>query len=508
MRTKFSTLNIMTNLLVLIVQTVLSFAVRIVFTKTLGQDYLGVESVFVNLISMFSLAELGITLSISFSLYKPLAENDVKKISSLMTLYKKIYQIVGIFILIVGLLIMPFLTHFIDNTNIANFYVIYILYLIDSAMTYLITYKEVLIIADQKNFKINKYNIMAIFSTNILQIIFLYITKNFLIYILIKILVQSLQRIIINKYISKVYKHIDFNSKEKLEKKEMNIIKKNVKSMFTQKIGNYLLNGTDSLIISKFVGIGVVGIYSNFLSITTILKSVVNSITSGITASFGNLIAKGDTKIQENVFNIMDFIVFGITSFMVLELYFLLNPFVLICFGENYVIDNSCIIVICMNFYFASMLLPVETVKSAAGIYEKDKYIPLIQAVINLIISILLVKAIGLLGVLLGTMISYIVITIWIRPLIIYKNIFKSSVSSYYIKYICKLLFLTSTGFLLTLLLSKIPMENNIFNLIGKGIMIAILYSTLFIIFTFKTKEFQYIKEEGKKIIKKQEKCK
>lgn len=503
MRTKFSTLNIITNLLVLVIQTILSFVVRIVFTKILGQDYLGVESVFVNLISMFSLAELGITLSISFSLYKPLAENNVKKISSLMTLYKKIYQIVGIFILIIGFLIMPFLTHFIDNTNIANFYIIYILYLIDSAMTYLITYKEVLIIADQKNYKINKYNIIAIFSTNVLQIIFLYLTKNFMIYILIKILVQSIQRIIINRYISKVYKDIDFNSKEKLETKELNVIKKNVKSMFTQKIGNYLLNGTDSIIISKFVGIGVVGIYSNFLSITTILKSIVNSITSGITASFGNLIAKGDNKTQENVFNIMNFIVFGITAFMVVELYFLLNPFIAMCFGENYMIDNYCIVVICMNFYLASMLLPLDTVKSAAGIYEKDKYIPLIQAIINLMISMALVKNIGLLGVLLGTMISYLVSTIWIRPLIIYKNIFKSSVSSYYIKYIMKLLFLIGTGFLLTLFLSKIYIENNIFNLITKGIIIAITYSILFVIFNFKTKEFQYLKEEVKKIIKK-----
>ena len=302
--------------------------VRIVFTKTLGQDYLGVESVFVNLISMFSLAELGITLSISFSLYKPLAENDTKKISALMTLYKKIYQTVGIFILVVGFIIMPFLTHFIDNSTITNFYFIYVLYLVDSAMTYLITYKEVLIIADQKNFKINKYNIFAILSTNLLQILFLYLTKNFIIYILIKISVQFLQRIIINRYISKLYAYIDFNAKEKLEKQEMNTIKKNVKSMFTQKIGNYLLNGTDSLIISKYVGLGVVGIYSNFLSITTILKNVINSITSGVTASFGNLIAKDDSKTQENVFDIMNYISFGICAFITIELYFLLNPFI------------------------------------------------------------------------------------------------------------------------------------------------------------------------------------
>lgn len=499
MRTKFSTLNIMSNICILIMQTILSFIVRIIFTKTLGQDYLGIEGVLVNLISMFSLAELGITLSISFSLYKPLAEKDIDTISALMSLYKKIYNFVGITILIIGVLLIPFLDNIINITSINNFYIIYILYLLDAALTYLITYKEVLIIADQKSFKIAKYNLISIFLIYILQIVFLFLTKNFMIYVLIQILVRFIQRIIINKYIGKIYSNIDFNSTKKLNKKEISTIKKNVKSMFYQKIGNYLLNGTDNLIISKFIGIGVVGVYSNFLSITTILKNIINSITSGITASFGNLIVKDTNKTQENVFNIMNFITFVVCGFITISLYFLLNPFIMLCFGKEYILNNQCIIVICLNFYISSMLLPLDTVKGAAGIYEKDKYVSLLQAFINLVLSVILVKEMGLLGVLLGTLFSYLIITLWNRPYIVYKYVFKSSIKLYFFKYFLRCIFLISVGILLTNIISQIVLYNKILDLILKGIVIVIVYVFLVFFMFFNTIEFKYVLTELKK---------
>ena len=242
-RTKSSIFNVGTGIFNIITKTIITFITRTIFIRILGETYLGLNGLLTNILSMLSIAELGIGTAISFNLYKPIANKNYEKINKLMAFYKKSYKVIGIVILVSGSILIPFLNIILgDNINIENVYLIYILYLICTASTYFIGYKEVLIIADQKNYKLTKINFIFDILLNALQIIVLLISKNFIMYLVVQILIEYTRRIIINMFISKEYSNINFHSKEKLDEEDKNVLTKNVKAMFLHKIGDYCIN--------------------------------------------------------------------------------------------------------------------------------------------------------------------------------------------------------------------------------------------------------------------------
>lgn len=502
MRKKNSILNIISNLFVIILQIALVFVVRFIFVKVLNEQYLGIQGLFTNIISMLSLAELGIGTAISFTLYKPLADKDYNKVSAIVTFLRKIYIVIGLVVLIAGFIITPFLKYIVTGYTMGNLNIIFIIYFISLAVEYFLTYPETLLNADQKHYKISFILIGYTLITNMLQIVALLFTKNFLIYILADVLIKLIKFIAINIYVKKYYSEVNFYSKEKLEKEEKNKFTKNVKSLFLYKIGDYLINGTDNIIISKIIDISTVGIYSNYLSIITIFKNIINNIISGVTASFGNLIVREKEETQENVFNIMNFITYSFCGFIFCCLIFLFNDFIIIFYGENYMLGIAEVIIICLNFYIAAMLLPLESVKSAAGLYYEDRYVTIIQAIINVIISIILGHKIGLLGVLLGTFISYILTTVWERPIIIYKKIFKSNWTKYIKKYFLQVMIIGINLFIDYIVIAKLFKEVSILNFILKGILIVIIFGITNLIVFRNSKEFKYILSTVKEKIK------
>lgn len=492
-RTKNSILNIVANVGTILIQTILIFAVRIIFTKTLNSEYLGIQGLFTNIISMLSLADLGIGTAISFSLYKPLADNNEEKVSQIVTLLKKIYIVIGLMILIIGIIMLPFLKYLTTDYNMGNLELIFVIYLLTLAFEYFFAYPEILITADQKKYKIASINLLYLISVNLMEILILLFTHNFILYILIDLILKTIKFIITNKYIKNKYPKIDFKCNKDLSLNEKNELKLNVKSLFIFKIGDYLVNGTDNILISKFINVSTTGIYGNYLSIICIFKNIINNFINGITSSFGNLIVKENEKTQENVFNIINFFTFICANYIFICLVFLLNPFIKICFGIEYLIDFKCVLFICINFYLATILLPVESVKSAAGLYYKDRYVSIIQAMVNLFFSIVLVKKLGLLGILIGTTISYVVVTVWERPFMVYKYIFKNSVMKYYANYILNGLYVLILYIVFNSLFSLISLPTNILGFIITGIVITIIYLLATIILFHNKEEYKYI---------------
>lgn len=495
MREKNSILNIISNLFVIVLQIALVFVVRFIFVRVLNEQYLGVQGLFTNIISMLSLAELGIGTAISFILYKPLADKDYNKVSVIVTFLRKVYIAIGIVVLIAGIIITPFLKYIVTGYTMGSLNIIFIIYFITLAVEYFLTYPETLLTADQKHYKISFILISYTLITNVLQIIVLLFTKNFLIYILSDVIMKLIKFVSINIYVKKYYPKVNFYSKEKLEKEEKNKFTKNVKSLFLYKIGDYLINGTDNIIISKIIDISTVGIYSNYLSTITIFRNIINNIISGVTASFGNLIVKENEKIQKNVFNIMNFITYIFCGFVFCCLMFLFNDFIKIFYGENYMLGMTEVIIICLNFYIAAMLLPLESVKSAAGLYYEDRYVTIIQAIINVVVSIVLGRKMGLIGVLIGTFISYILTTVWERPMIIYKKIFKSNYLEYFKKYFVQIIMILFNICIDWLIINKLFTEINVINFILKGVIIFVIFMITNIIIYKNSKEFNYIYE-------------
>ncbi len=506
MRMKNSIYNVISSLLIIITQTILVFCVRIFFVKYLNAEYLGIQGLFNNIISMLSLADLGIATSICFSLYEPLAKKNYKKISSIVSFFRKIYWSLSVAILFIGLAMMPFIDNLANDYTMGNIKLIFLIYILMLAAEYLSSYKEVLILADQKKYKLTKINITFTFLIYIGQIVMLILFKNFIYYILSEFILKTIQFILNNLAIKKYYPEIDFFSKEKVDKKTKAELKKNVKGMFLFRIGDYLVNGTDNIIISRCINIVTVGIYGNYLSIISILKNINNNIINGITSSFGNLIVEEDEKTQENVFNIMDYINFVIVGYFFVCILQLFNRFINLCFGTNYLLGTTDMILVCINFYLISILLPINSVKSAAGLYYEDRYVPIIQAVINLLLSIILAKYIGLTGVLLGTTISYLFIVSWQRPYIVYKKVFNSSYSKYLLKHIIRIFVIVLVVILNYIVFNFLTLPETLFGFIGTGMICTILYTIILLIYSYRKKEFNYIiefiKVHQKKIMK------
>ena len=500
-RTKNSIFNVGTGFLNTIVKTILTFITRTIFIKVLGETYLGLNGLLTNILSMLSIAELGIGTTISFSLYKPLANKDNKKINALMTFYKKAYRIIGIVILISGVILIPFLKFILEeNININHIYLIYTLYLLTTVSTYFISYKEVLIIADQKNYRLTKINFIFDVLLNGLQIIELLIFKNFVLYLVVQLVIEFLRRTVINFFISKEYPQTDFCSKEKISKSDKQLLSKNVRAMFLHKIGDYSINGTDNIIMTKFIGLNAVGIYSNYLTIITILNTFINIIYSSIISSLGNLIAKENEEKRLKVFNIMDFFGFCIYGYCSVCLFVLLNPFIKVWAGEHYLFSIEIVAIIVLNFYMTGMRVPLGTIKSAAGVYAEDRYIPLLQALTNIVVSIILAKYIGVLGVLLGTLVSSLIPAID-RPYIVYKYVFNKKVTEYYTRYLKNIIIVVFTTIVIYFVTSNLNIKNLYIQLIVICIIATIIYVIIIIVFYRKTVEYVYIKDKKKKFL-------
>lgn len=500
-RTKNSIFNVGTGFLNTIVKTILTFITRTIFIKVLGETYLGLNGLLTNILSMLSIAELGIGTTISFSLYKPLVNKDNKKINALMTFYKKAYRIIGIVILISGVILIPFLKFILEeNININHIYLIYALYLLTTVSTYFISYKEVLIIADQKNYKLTKINFIFDVLLNGLQIIELLIFKNFVLYLVVQLVIEFLRRTVINFFISKEYPQTDFCSKEKINKSDKQLLSKNVRAMFLHKIGDYSINGTDNIIMTKFIGLNAVGIYSNYLTIITILNTFINIIYSSIISSLGNLIAKENEEKRLKVFNIMDFFGFCIYGYCSVCLFVLLNPFIKVWAGEHYLFSIEIVAIIVLNFYMTGMRVPLGTIKSAAGVYTEDRYIPLLQALTNIVVSIILAKYIGVLGVLLGTLISSLIPAIN-RPYIVYKYVFNKKVTEYYTRYLKNIIIFVFTTIVIYFVTSNLNIKNLYIQLIVICIIATIIYVIIIIVFYRKTAEYVYIKDQIKEFL-------
>ena len=493
MRTEKSIKNVRTNMIYYSFRSIALFVVRTVFIKTLGKDLLGLDGLYTNILYMLSVAELGVSNAINFSLYEPLAKGNYNKVSILMSFYKKVYKIIGISVIGLGLIIMPFLSKIVANPPAGiNIYVIYLIYLFDTCNLYFISYKETLIVADQNNYKLFKYNMFFYTFMYVIQIGVLILYKNFIVYLISKIVILFIQRLYINRFITKEYKQINYNSKEKVPKKDIDAIKKNVRGMFFHKIGNYFLNGTDNVVISSFLSLGLVGVYTNYLSLTMMTNTLLGSSYKAITASFGNLIVLEDEKMQEDVFQKINFAGHLLYSFVSIAFIVLINDFVYLWIGKNYLLSIGIVVVICLNFYLDGLRLCLDSIKDASGTYDQDKYIPLLQAVINIVISLILVKPLGILGVVLGTLISNIVLPCWNRPYVVYKYVFKAKPYKYYFNFIKYILAYGIIAFVTFVVKNQINLPNTLIGFIINIIIYVVLYGILVSIIYFKNENYRF----------------
>lgn len=431
-RTYYAKLNITLGFVSKLVTIIAEFILRSIFIQYLGEELLGVNGVFTNVIQILSLTELGLNHVVGYSFYKPLANNDEGKISALIRFYKRIYNIISLVVLVIGILLIPFLK-FIINTDfpVDNLYVLYIIFLADTVFSYFFVYKNTLLTAAQKGYISTKYNMFAELLIIMVQIVIIVLYKNLVLYLLARVVINLTKNYLLSKRAERDYPYIKKESSD-LSQKEISEMKETIKSGFIYKLSSVLLNSTDSIIISSVIGTVWVGYLANYNTITIGLDSFYTIIFSSLTAGVGNLVEREGVEQREKIFNIMLMTAAWISVVFSGCFYALSDEFVTLWLGEKYALDNFTVISKTLILFLSCSMQPIFTYREALGLYRKTKYAMLAAAFINVILSIFLGIWLSLGGVLIATVISRLLTYYWYEPNILYRECFQKKANSYF----------------------------------------------------------------------------
>lgn len=493
-RTENSIRNTILGLVTQVLTVLISFVTRSFFIRYLSIEYLGVNGLFTSILTVLSLAELGFGSAMIYSMYAPLAKKDETKLRQLIKFYSKIYKIIGLAIGGIGLILIPFLGVLInDAPDVGNLTPIYLLFLLNSVVSYLFVYKKTVLQADQKQSVISQIHLyISIFKAGIM-ITILILTKNYLLYLVVQVTATLLENIWISRKVNKTYTFIKEKDNSSLDAKEKASIWDNVKALMIYKVGSTILDGTDNIIIAAFVGVVSVGYLSNYVLITGSLTMVLHQITHAITGSVGNFVTTENEEKQETLFHRLGFVYFVVYGFSFVALFMLLNPFITVWLGSDYTLPTLTVLVISLNWYIMGIMNPVWTFRATKGLFKHGKYRPAISAVINVVVSIALAFQFGLIGVLLGTTITRLSTNIWYDPYIVFKHGFNKKATRFYVKQVLYLLTLIVPIGLLTFAFGYL--DTNIVSFIIKMILVTVVTLVVIIVFYRRTDEYKYFKQ-------------
>ena len=429
-RTKNSMLTMLTSGVRQALTLILTFVSRTVFIHVLGAEYLGLNGLFSNILSLLALSELGIGSAISFYLYKPLVDKDQDRIRVLMTFYKKCYELVGVFIIVIGCSLMPFLKYIVnfDQGVDVNLYIVYFLYILNSASSYfLFAYKQALVTANQEQYKIEKINILFTFINCIADIVILLIFRDYIVYLISKFSLVLLKNFIIGVRIDKEYPYIKSKGDEKLSKEELKLFFNDLKSVALFRVGSTLFNATDNIIISIMLGTVFVGYYSNYFLIISQLTLVIGLIIRSFTASIGNVVAKENKQKQYKIFKQLDFGVFVVGTICTTCLFQLFNSFVRLWVGridENYVLSQTVVFFLSISFYFDTTTQVMNSYREASGNFATGRSLQLFGGITNIVLSVVLGYFFKMEGIFAATVVCKGFITVTPFVIGVAKNVF------------------------------------------------------------------------------------
>lgn len=493
-RTENALRNILTGVTGQAVLLLFSFLCRMVFVRCLSEEYLGVSALFTNILSMLSLADLGIGTAIVYELYKPLAERDEDELASLMKVYATAYKIIGTVVAIVGVCLIPFLQFLIaEPPNIKeNIYVLYLLFLFNTASSYFFSYKSSILTADQKNYIVLLVNYGITVGQNVLQIVLLFVTRNYLLYLICQIVCTLIFNFTISAIAGKEYPFIKRKDVKKLSKEKVRRMMTNIKALVIIKISGVLVNSSDNIIISAIEGLASTGITSNYTLLSNTLNALLGQVFSGMSAGIGNINAvesKEKKRFMFDVVNLLNFWLFGwcTVAFMILS-----SDIVRICFGNSYVMEQRIVYIMAINFYTVGMQNAVWGYKSTLGLFNYGKYLTLITGGINIILSIILGLRLGVFGILLATFISRLFTNIWYDPFAVFKYGFHENIVKYVKRYLFFALVLCVTFGCCFLLTSILPFAYYI-NVTIKFLICIIVPNGIFCLIFHGTPEFKHI---------------
>lgn len=486
-----------------LVLAVLKFVSRRVFVLLLGKEYLGVSGLFTDILSMLSLAELGFSVSITYSLYQPVAQGNTTLIKSLMQLYRRVYRSVFVIVLIAGLSLTPFLDFFVKEMpeNIPNISLIYVLNVVNASVSYLFAYKSTLLFVYQKKYIDSLIRTAVSVIAAVAQIGVLLITGNYVFYLFISIGAALTQNVLISVKTDRLYPYLMEKDISPLPAEILHDIRRNVGAMILHRIGAVAIFSTDNILISKFVGIGTTGLYSNYVMIRGFLNVMVNALFNAITPALGNLNATETEQNRQAAFRRLNFFSAWLFGWMSICLLWLYDPFIRIWLGGNYLLSRPVVLIIVINFYVNSMRIPVANTKSVMGLFWDERYKSILEPPLNLAVSILLAQRWGIFGILAGTLISTMALPFWVEPLGLYRHGLKQPIGEYFLRYLGHLLLTAAAGGLTGLACSAAG--EGLFGFVLRLLFCILIPNAVYLAVYCRSSEFCFMKEMAKRIINK-----
>lgn len=470
---------------------VFPFIIRTVMIKKLGSDYLGLSSLFSSILQVLNLTELGFSSAIVFSMYSPIAKKDTDTVCALLNLYKNVYRIIGVIILFIGLIIMPFLKYLVHGNypSDINLHVLYLIYLMNTAVTYFMyAYKSSILIANQRNDYVNNINTFVYILQFIIQIVILCVFENYYAYIAITLFTNILNNILISIICKKKYPM--YICSGKISKKQKEDIKKRVYGLMIQKVCATTRNSLDSIFISAFFGLTIVGIYNNYYMILASATAVISVIKESMIASVGNSIAS--ESVEKNYFDMMkfNFIYMWLSSWCTVCLMCLYQPFMELWLGKSNMFSIEVVICFCIYFYMLKMGDIRSVYHEAVGLWYEGKYRALVESILNIILNYFLGKIFGIPGIILATVISLFFINFLYGSTIVFKYYFKNIKKKEFFKNHMFYVIITIIVCFITYLICSLLPNYGLLSLVIKVIICFIIPNLLFLIFYFKSKYF------------------
>lgn len=504
-RIKNSVKNVFFNVTGQILTLVLSFVTRTVLIKTLGIEYAGINGLISSIISMLSLTELGIGTAIIYNLYQPLAVQDEEKVRILMKFYKTAYRVISLVITVAGIAVMPFLPVIIkDDISFVNIYLVFGFYLLQTVSSYMLfAYKSGLLKADQKEYIISQIGYAFTIVTNIVQILILIIFKDYIWYIAAVVIFNLLKNIVVAIKVDQLYPYTMKKENKKLSKDERKETYKNCFAVFIYKINAVIVNATGNVILSKFIGIVIVGLYSNYKLVMTSIKNIINIGFQSITSSLGNLHVDGDKEHEFLIFNTINYLSAFCYSVFSVGTISVCNEFVKIWLGRDYILSEKFVMLLAIDLYLYGLKKALEMFRTSMGLFQQAKFRPLFGIVLNVIFSLVFVQSMGIYGIVIANILADVLTFVWMDPYVIFKNSFPGySLSKFYLKlalYTVITIFCSVVTKCMILILSL----SGLFAICIYGCMAVMITAVVFILTTLKLQEYKYLKQIFVGMIKK-----
>ena len=510
-RTQNSFFNVLTSVAATILVVILGFITRTIFVRTLGIDFQGIEGEFSNILSVLSLADLGIGTAIVFKLYKPIEENDRPRILVLMKLYRQVYTVIGLVITALGLLLIPFLPYLARDYDLfARLHMspvlVFLIYLLHTASSYwLFAYKSSFVRANQKSYILTVVSYVTSILSSLLQIAALIIARSFYLYILVRWAETAVSGIIGAVICNKRYPWINDKTEDKVSRAELKEFFKDCSALLLYRIHNVIINSSDYIVLTAVIGFRAGGLYSNYLYVKNALRSLLDTVINSFQASLGSIYSTGNLDWSRLIFRTMNLIVIWLYGIGAIGLAILMDEFIPLWLGTSeYVItawefrgtgplvSTPLALLVGIEMYIIGQRQYFMIFREAMGLFQHYKYRPILSVIVNLVFCIPGVYYLGPAGCVISTIIAGLTTNLVFDPIVIHRYALHLPVRIYYTRNLLYAAVITAAGILTWFLCGLVPLEG-VPGFLVRGCVCAAVPSAVIVLCYHRTEEFQFL---------------